>query len=183
MTTNTADWAVIGFFRDYNNDEWREPWIYQITDGDVKTSKPVGVSNGKSVEFFLVKTVYKLEVVCEATAGGWTATQRFRELKECLRCDALESYNKLPQNNYPNPSGQDKHKLRRNCASHPYRFGKSPLSWEQGPPLHDKKGTLYELSSPEGPQIQIHRRSLLDVPVARIWEHYGRAARTMLTVP
>ena len=73
MATNTADRAVVGVFRDYNNKELGEQRIYQITDGGVKTSKPVGVSNGKSIDFFLVQTVDRLEVVREATAGGWTA--------------------------------------------------------------------------------------------------------------
>ena len=70
----------------------------------MRTSKPAGVSNGNSIEFFLVETVDRLEVVCEATADGWTAVQRFRELKECLRGDALESYKKLVANNYPDPA-------------------------------------------------------------------------------
>ena len=39
----------------------------------MRTSKPVGVSNGKSIEFFLIETVDRLEVVREVTAGGWTA--------------------------------------------------------------------------------------------------------------
>ena len=70
----------------------------------MRTSKPVGVSNGKSIEFFLVETVDRLEVVREATAGGWNAARRFRELKKCLGGDALESYKKLVANNYPDPA-------------------------------------------------------------------------------
>ena len=104
MTTNVADRAVIGFVRDYDDDEVGEPRVYQISDGGVRTSKPVGVSNGKSIEFFLIETVDRLEVVREATTGGWTAARRFRELKECLRGDALESYKKLVANNYPDPA-------------------------------------------------------------------------------
>ena len=42
-----------------------------------------------------------LEVVREATAGGWNAPKRFQELQECLKGDALESYKKLVKNNYP----------------------------------------------------------------------------------
>ena len=104
MTTNVADRAVIGFIRDYTDEELGQPRIYQISDGGVRTSKPVGVSNGKSIEFFLVETVDRLEVVREATAGGWNAPRRFRELKECLRGDALESYKKLVANDYPDPA-------------------------------------------------------------------------------
>ena len=104
MTTNTVDRAVVGFLWDYNNNELGEPRIYQIIDGDVKTSKPVGVSNGKSTKFFLVETVDRLEVVREAAAEGWTSAQRFWELKKCLRGDALESYKKLVQNNHLDPA-------------------------------------------------------------------------------
>ena len=75
MTTNVADRAVIGFIQDYTDKELGQPRIYQISDGGVRTSKPVGVSNGKSIEFFLVETVDRLEVAREATAGGWTAAQ------------------------------------------------------------------------------------------------------------
>ena len=104
MATNTANQDVIGFLQEYNDKELGEQRIYQTTDGGVKTSKPVGVSNGKSIKFFLVETVGRLEVVRETTAGGWTAIRRFRELKECLRGDALKSYKKLVLNNYPNPA-------------------------------------------------------------------------------
>ena len=106
MATNTVDRAVIGFIRDYDNEDLGEQRIYQITDGGVKISKPVGVSNGKSIEYFLVETVDKLEVVREATTGGWNAPKRFRELQECLRGDALESYKKLAKNNYPDPADE-----------------------------------------------------------------------------
>ena len=72
----------------------------------MKTSKPIaiGVSNGKSIEFFLVETVDRLDVVRETTAGGRTAAKRFRELQECLRGNALESYKMLAKNNYLNPA-------------------------------------------------------------------------------
>ena len=100
MAANVADRAVIGFPRDYDPGNLGEQWIYQLTDGGVKTHKPAGVSNGKSIEHFLVGTVDRLEVVCEATAGGWNVPKRFRELQECLRGDALESYKKLVRNNY-----------------------------------------------------------------------------------
>ena len=63
MTTNRADRAVIGFIRDYNNKDLGEQRIYQITDRDAKTSKPVVVSNGKSTEHFLVESVDRIEVV------------------------------------------------------------------------------------------------------------------------
>ena len=69
MSTITADRAVIGFIRDYDNEDPGEQRIYQITDGGVKTYKPVGVSNGNSIKHFLVETVDRLEVVREATAG------------------------------------------------------------------------------------------------------------------
>ena len=46
----------------------------------------------------------KLEVVCEATAAGWIAAQRFMELKECLRGDVIKSYKRLAADNYPNPA-------------------------------------------------------------------------------
>ena len=93
----------------------------------MKTSKPVGVSNGKSIEFFLVETVERLEVVCEATTRGWTAAWRFRELQECLRGDAHENYKKLVRNNYPNPADKtdaNYEELVRliptNLGDHPY---------------------------------------------------------------
>ena len=70
----------------------------------MKTSKPVGVSNGKFIEHFLVETVDRLEVVREATAGGWNAPKRSRELQEYLRGDTLEIYKKLVKNNYPDPA-------------------------------------------------------------------------------
>ena len=82
MTTNTADRAVIGFIQDYNKEDLGEQWIYQITDGGVKTFKLIGVFNGKSIKHFLVETVGRLKVVHEATAGGWNAPKRFRELQE-----------------------------------------------------------------------------------------------------
>ena len=106
MATTVADWAVIGFIRDYDPENLGEQRIYQITDGGVKTNKTVGVSNGKSIGHFLVETVDRLEVVREATAGGWNAPKRFRdrELQECLRCDAIKSYKKLAKNNYPDPA-------------------------------------------------------------------------------
>ena len=69
-----------------------------------QTSLSVYVSNGKFIEHFLVETVDSLEVVRGATAGGWNAPKRFRELQECLRGDALESYKKLVRNNYPDPA-------------------------------------------------------------------------------
>ena len=43
MTTNVADRAVIGFIRDYTDEELGEPRLCQILDGGVRTSKPVGV--------------------------------------------------------------------------------------------------------------------------------------------
>ena len=61
---------MIGFIRDYNDKELGEQRIYQTTDGGVKTSKPVRISNVKSIEFFLVETVDRLEMVREVTAGG-----------------------------------------------------------------------------------------------------------------
>ena len=70
MATNTADWVVIRFIRDYNDKELGEQRIYQITDGGVKTYKPVGIYNGKFIELFLAETVNRLEVIREATAGG-----------------------------------------------------------------------------------------------------------------
>ena len=77
MTSNTANLAVIEFIRDYTNDELGEPRIYQISDGGVRTSKPVGVSNGKSINFFLVETVNRLEGVREATTGvGGTSKKK-----------------------------------------------------------------------------------------------------------
>ena len=106
MTTNVADQAVIRFIRDYTDEGLDEPRNYQISDGSVRTSKPVGVSNRKSIEFFLIETVDMLEVVREAIAGGWTAAQRFRELKECLRGDALGSYiQEVSGQQLPRPSG------------------------------------------------------------------------------
>ena len=66
---------MVGFIQDYINDELGEPRIYQISDGGVRTSKPVRVSSGKSIKFFMVETVDRLEVVHEAAAGGWTAAQ------------------------------------------------------------------------------------------------------------
>ena len=77
MATNGADRAVIGFIRDYDPENLGEQRIYQITKWGVKISKPVGVSNGKSIKHFLVETVDRLEVVREATAGGWNAPKRF----------------------------------------------------------------------------------------------------------
>ena len=68
---------MIGFIRDYNDKELGEPRNYLISDGGVKTSKPVGVSNGKSIELSLIETVDRIEVVCEATTGGWTVARRF----------------------------------------------------------------------------------------------------------
>ena len=70
----------------------------------MRTSKTVGVSDGKSIELFLVETVDRLEVIREAITGGWNAVGRFRELKEYLRGDTLESYNKLVKINYPDPA-------------------------------------------------------------------------------
>ena len=78
---------------------------------DLKTSKPVGVSTGKCIEHYLVETVDRLKVVREAMAGGWNAAKRFRELQECLRGDALESYKKLARKNYPDPAD----KTNANC--------------------------------------------------------------------
>ena len=69
MTIDTADRAVIWFIWDYSEGGLREPRLYIIQDGGVRTSKPVGVSTGSSIEFFLVKTMDWFEVVQEATAG------------------------------------------------------------------------------------------------------------------
>ena len=68
---------MTGFIRDYTDEELGEPRNYQISDGDVRTSKPVRLSNGKSNEFFLMKTMDRLNVVREVIAGGWTAARRF----------------------------------------------------------------------------------------------------------
>ena len=96
MTSNTANLAVIEFIRDYTNDELGEPRIYQISDGGVRTSKPVGVSNGKSIKLFMAETVDRLEVVREATAGGWTAARRFRELNAYIAHKRNHSDKRLP---------------------------------------------------------------------------------------
>ena len=101
MTTNTADRAVIGFTRGYSKDKLEELRLYTIQDGGMRISKPVGVSSGSSTEFFLVKTVDRIEAVREATAVGSTAAKRFMELKKYLRGDTLESYKKLVADTYP----------------------------------------------------------------------------------
>ena len=82
MATNVIDQAVIGFIRDYDLENLGEQRIYQITDEGKKTNKPIGVSNGKSIKHFLVETVDRLEVVREATAGGWNAPKSFRKPQE-----------------------------------------------------------------------------------------------------
>ena len=70
MATNTVDRVVIEFIRDDTDNDPGEQRINRILDIGVRTSKPVGVSDGKSIEFFLVETVDRLDVVREATAGG-----------------------------------------------------------------------------------------------------------------
>ena len=140
MATNVADRAVIGFLRDYDPKNLGEQRIYQITDGGVKTNKPVGVSNGKPIKHFLVETVgrLKVKVVCEATAGGWNAPKRFRELQECSRGEALESYKKLVRNNYPDPADKTNTNYEELVRLIPADLGDHDLSRKQGLTLHDK---------------------------------------------
>ena len=104
MAANTSDRAVIGFVKDYDERELREKMDYQVTDGGVKSHLSVGISYGESTEYYFLETVDKLEDVRDATQGGWTPAKRFKELKRCLKGDALESYKKLVANNYPNPA-------------------------------------------------------------------------------
>ena len=92
----------------------------------MKTSKPVGIFNWKSIKHFLVKTVNRLEVVREATPGGWNASKRFRELQECLRGDALESYKKLVKNNYPDPADKTNAKYEELVRLIPTDLGDHP---------------------------------------------------------
>ena len=77
----------------------------------MRSSRPVGLATGNSIEFFLVETVHRLEVVHEATTGGWNTARTFLKLKKCLRGDALKSYKKLVRDNYPNPAD----KTNENC--------------------------------------------------------------------
>ena len=97
MTTNKYDGSGCDQIHpDYNDDKLGKPGIYQILDGGMRTSKPVGVSSRKSIKFFMVEMVDRLEVVREATAGGWTAARRFRELKAYIVHKRNHSDKRLP---------------------------------------------------------------------------------------
>ena len=52
MAANTSDRAIIGFVKDYDEQESREKIDYQITDGGIKFHLSVGVSYSESTEFF-----------------------------------------------------------------------------------------------------------------------------------
>ena len=77
MTTNTADRAVIGFLWDYNDDDLGEPRIYQISDGGLKTSKPVARGGPWSNH-------RRLDCCPEVPEAQWVF-ERWRPWKLCTR--------------------------------------------------------------------------------------------------
>ena len=133
MATNVADQAVIGFIRDCDPENLGEQWIYQITDGGVKTNKPVGVSNGESIEHFLFETMDRLKVVREATAGGWTATKSSEISKnagEVTPLKVTKSWSRITfQTQRTSKTNTNYEKLVRlfptNLGDHPYPGNKS----------------------------------------------------------
>ena len=93
MATNTGTRALIGFLKDYNEKESWPTRIYQVTrPGGLRSNKPAGIAHD-SIEFLLVETFDRLEVVCHAVAAAWNGPRRFEELEECLAGMALTSYN------------------------------------------------------------------------------------------
>ena len=158
---------MIRFIRDYTDEGLDEPRNYQISDGGVMTSKTVGVSNGKSIEFFLIKTVDRLEVVREATAGGWTAARRFRELKKCLRGDALESYKKLVANNYPDPADKTNTNYKELVRLIPTDLGDHPYP---GNKVCNYLMNKVKYINYRRAQLQTHICTLPGGPVPRTWQ-------------
>ena len=62
----------------------------------------VGIGDGVSTERLMRKTFEELEEVRNATAGGWTASRRFEELRHSLTGEAKEAYRLLRERDYPN---------------------------------------------------------------------------------
>ena len=67
MTTNTSNWAVIGFIKDHDEREERERRNYIVQDGGLRNAKPVKIFCGNSIKYFLIEISGRLTVVCKAT--------------------------------------------------------------------------------------------------------------------
>ena len=93
----------------------------------MRTFEQVEVSAENCIKLFLVKTVDMLEVFREVTAADWIAAQSFMELKECLRGDIFEIYEKMVADNNPT------------SVSYSHTFGRPPLSQKQDFPVHDEQ--------------------------------------------
>ena len=83
--------------------------------GGLRSNKPVGISHGGSVEFLLVQTFERLEVICRAVAGGWNGPRRIEELAECLAGKALQSFKRLVRDRCSNPADKTSANYEKLC--------------------------------------------------------------------
>jgi len=106
--TNTSSRALIGYKRDYDPKEDGDinRQSYQVQDGGTRKYLKVRVSDGSSVEHFLVETAMKLEEVEAAIQGGWTGPQKFSNLKECLEGKIKDGFTKIVDRDYPNQANK-----------------------------------------------------------------------------
>ena len=102
MAANVADRAVIVYNRDYDPTANFEQRRYRINEENGSGDVHVGVSYGRSIEFFLVECVDVLEDA-RALIGPWTPAKRFIQLGLSCKDRAKDTFVKLVDRDYPNP--------------------------------------------------------------------------------
>ena len=91
--------------------------------GGFLTNKPVGIAHGDSIEFLLVETFNRLEVICHAVAVAWNCPRRFEELEEFLAEKALTSLKRRVRDSYPNPADKTDMNYEELCMLMPTELG------------------------------------------------------------